>query len=60
MLPVCLGTILGLSIGLTNNGGNNSNKNNDGTPPKLVPVPESPRYSISVVNSPEGNLFTDN
>lgn len=55
-----LGTILGLSIGLTNNGGNNSNKNNDGTPPKLVPVPESPRYSISVVNSPEGNLFTDN
>lgn len=55
-----LGTILGLSIGLTNNGGNNSNKNDDGTPPKLVPVPESPRYSISVVNSPEGNLFTDN
>ena len=55
-----LGTILGLSIGLTNNGGNNSNKNNDGTPPKLVPVPSAPKYSISVVNSPEGNLFTDN
>ena len=55
-----LGTILGLSIGLTNNGGNNSNKNNDGTPPKLVPVPSTPKYSISVVNSPEGNLFTDN
>ena len=55
-----LGTILGLSIGLTNNGGNNSNKNNDGTPPKLVPVPSAPKHSISVVNSPEGNLFTDN
>ena len=55
-----LGTILGLSIGLTSNGNSNDNKKDDGTPPKLVPVPSSPKYSISVVNSPEGNLFTDN
>ena len=55
-----LGTILGLSIGLTSNGNSNDNKKDDGTPPKLVPVPNAPKYSISVVNSPEGNLFTDN
>ena len=55
-----LGTILGLSIGLTSNGNSNDNKKDDGTPPKLVPVPSTPKYSISVVNSPEGNLFTDN
>ena len=55
-----LGTILGLSIGLTSNGNSNDNKKDDGTPPKLVPVPSAPKYSISVVNSPEGNLFTDN
>ena len=55
-----LGTILGLSIGLTSNGNSNDNKKDDGTPPKLVPIPSAPKYSISVVNSPEGNLFTDN
>lgn len=55
-----LGTIIGLSVGLTSNGNGNGNKTDDGTPPKLVPVPEAPKYSISVVSSPEGNLFTDN
>lgn len=52
-----LGTILGLSIGLTSNG--NGNKNNEDTPPKLVPVPNAPKHSISVVSSPDGFLFTD-
>lgn len=52
-----LGTILGLSIGLTSNG--NGNKNTEDTPPKLVPVPNAPKHSISVVSSPDGFLFTD-
>lgn len=52
-----LGTIIGLSVGLTSNG--NGNKNNEDTPPKLVPVPNAPKHSISVVSSPDGFLFTD-
>lgn len=57
-----IGAALGIGIGVgvaeSNKNKNNGETGND-IPPKNVPIPEKPQYSISTASSPEGYLYTD-